>query len=378
MSSKNIELPANPADVLASLLKFHTQRHPATDKRDLLMLALSLLQVSQRLNSDDKTELSAVGHTIRALSSLRLADMHFPIMPTLLSRKYTELLEHYDISQEHRPQVLLEGVLTFLNIAQADPAHATESALFSVVRAIAEQFPKKAIPYPKTNYRAALSKIFNPGNAAAVDMTPLSVIVYRGELIGGGFGPELWGLAYVKDASAHLLLETGEYIAVPANSLTLAIAYDYDASELPPYLLACAQLFLPHLFSRLYDHEIPQELQIQLDTVLKQLGTFTTAVATDFVPITAISACDNVLIGARWAHDNAQTAEAIKTLALSRGCVAVTITAQQAAIRPYITAVLAQTATNEVLLRLDTPREFSARGIYFFPAADKSSALIVL
>lgn len=377
MTTKSAELQANPAGALASLLKAYSKTH-TPDQRELLMLALAIIQVVQRANASDPTLLAAVGQVIRALGTLPLSRMDFPIMSTILSRKYSDILDAKEIPQDQRARILLESVLTFVNIIQASPAHANEATLCNTLELVVDQQPQKAVQYPQINYRTALRKIFNPGNASAVDLAPLDIIVYRGELLGGGFGPELWGLAHTKNNVAHVLLETGEYVEVPAHSLTLATAHDYDASELPPYLLACASLFLPLMFSRIYNYSVPAELQIQLTKLLKHLGNFTTDVIVETLPAGEIAACENVIDSARWRMDDKQKDGAIKTVSLGKACLQVIVTAQQAAIRPYITAVLAQADTHDVLLRLDTPREFSAQGIYLFPAADRSAALIVV
>jgi hypothetical protein len=68
----------------------------------------------------------------------------------------------------------------------------------------------------------------------------------------------------------------------------------------------------------------------------------------------------------------------IKTVQIGQSTLQVVVVAQQATIRPYIAATLVQADTNDILLRLDTPREFSSKGVYLFPVADKSTGLVVI
>jgi hypothetical protein len=56
----------------------------------------------------------------------------------------------------------------------------------------------------------------------------------------------------------------------------------------------------------------------------------------------------------------------------------VVVTAQQSSIRPYITATLVKPSDGKILMRLDTPREFTARGVYLFPLNGQSTVLLVV
>jgi hypothetical protein len=342
------------------------------------MLALAMVQVIQRAASHDPAVLTSIGPALQHLSTLPLDRLNFPVMSTILSHKYSAILDTHHIPEDRKHKVLLESLLTFLNIIQASPEHATEATLGSVVELVAGQQPKNAVVYPAINYRANLLKVFKPGHVAAVDLEPLTVIVYRGELLGGGVGPERWGLAYTKEGSSHVILETGEYVVVPENSLTLASTKDYDTNELPPYLLACAKIFLPSLFASIYGQDQPMHVLAELAKILPRLGEFTSEPTIQFADSVDLDACENVIDSARWRMDDRQKEGAIKTVQIGKSTLQVVVVAQQATIRPYIAATLVQADTNDVLLRLDTPREFSSKGVYLFPVADKSTGLVVI
>ena len=378
-STLNPESP-NPVDALAAVLAAHSKT-PAPSQRDLLLLALSLVQVAQRAHLQNELAAHAVVQAVRGLANLQLDRLNFPIVDTLLSNKYAAVLEAHGILETSRPAILLESLFTFLTIAESQPSSATEATLFSVVEltASAKQPAKPAVEYPAINYRRALREVFNPGSVAAVDLEPLSVIIYRGEPLGAG--PELWGLAYIKDDTAHTLLETGEYIPLPANSLTLAATKDYGTHELPPYLLACAKLFIPSLFGFIYGYNMPAELQQAGEKLDKHFGSFIPPLQSihfGVIPAEELAACENIIDSSRWRMDDKKTGGAMKTISVPNSRLHVIISAQQATTRPYAVATLVQSDTNNILLRLDTPREFSTRGIYLFPAGDKTTGLVVL
>lgn len=348
------------------------------DQRDSLMFAAALIQTVQRLNTGTPAEdlQATLAQTIASLSKLSWSSVPFPIAATLLSQTYADICTENNVRDSDRYKILLESLVTFVCMLQSNPEYATESVLRSIVSDAASSLPKPATA-PELNYRANVLKIFTPGHVAAVDLEPLSVVIYRGELLGGGFGPELWGLAYTKDEQAHVLLETGEYVSVPAVSLVLASTKDYDTSELPPYLMACAKLFVPIMLSGLASGQ-QAEMQETIDRLSKHFGVFTLSPALEVVTLNDVIACENVLDSARWAGTDPQKNGAITMIDIPATQLRVILTAQQAAIRPFITTTLVRTDNNAILMRLDVPREFSARGIYLFPRGEQSAALIVV
>ena len=377
---------SNPVDALGAFLTTygdHTASSALLTQRHALMLVLSVVQVVQRAfaGSTDIELQKALVAAIRSVLATPITTVPFPVMSTVLSNTYSDLLTQNGVAEDDKPAALLEAVFTFLGVIH-DGGPATEAELRNIVATTwlkGGSGPQPAqTNYPEINFRANILKIFNPGHVASVDLEPFHVVIYRGELLGGGFGPELWGLAYIKDETAHLILETGEYLKVPQVSLTLAITKDYDTNELPAYLMACAKLFIPTMLSEIYNHDLPPELQQSLSRLDKNLGTFTTNPVIETVTPADISACETVIDRARWGADDKKTAGVMKAFSVAKSCFQVVVNAQQAAVRPFITASLVVAATGTVVMRLDTPREFSAHGIYLFPLAEKSTALIVV
>jgi hypothetical protein len=134
--------------------------------------------------------------------------------------------------------------------------------------------------------------------------------------------------------------------------------------------LACAKILAPTLLE-FDDPAIGQKLS-------QNFGSFTQLPAMAVISAAELTECENIIDSARWPGHDTQAGNAFKAFDIEGAALQVIVTAQQAAIRPYITAVLKSKTTGHILVRLDTPREFSARGIYLFPFAEKSTALVVV
>lgn len=307
------------------------------------------------------------------LGNLPWGDVHFPVAQVLLSQTYSDIFTRNQVSDADKYRILLESLYTFLILAGSNPDLAKEEVLRSIVEdgALNAQVAKA----PEINYRANVLNIFTPNKVAAIDLEPLQVVIYRGELIGGGFGPELWGLAYVSGETAHVLLETGEYVKLPSVSLCLAATKDYDTSELPPYLMACAKLFVPSMLVRAIGG--PEAVSIA-EKLSKIFGSFSQEIPVLELPLSEIETCENVLDAHRYGRHDIATQGAMKTFNIAPTDLQIMVTAQQATIRPYVTSTLVHPGSGTIYMRLDVPREFTAAGIYFFPFGAKSVALMLL
>ena len=375
-SSVNSQIQT-PIDALNSVLAVCAKSGAhKNDPRDEFLLATTLIQSAQKLfttvGANRETVTSAAGQTLRALSELPWNSVHFSLAQTLLSQTYSDIFTRHQVRDIDKHRILLESLYTFLILEQDNPELAREDILRAIVEegALGAQVAKA----PELNYRANVLKIFSPNKVAAIDLEPLQVIIYRGELIGGGFGPERWGLAYVAGDTAHVLIETGEYVVVPSLSLCLAVTQDYDTSELPPYLLACAKLFMPSMLVKAIGGPQAIETANKLDRIF---GNFSSAVPLIEVAASELQNCTAVLENARNGDNNAEQQGAMKSLNIPNTELQIIVTAQQAAIRPYITASLVNSGSGTIYMRLDVPREFSATGIYLFPFNGKSAGLIV-
>lgn len=350
------------------------------DSRAKCLLAISAVQTLQRAFTHTKsghTELQqAFVRLLHSAENMNWSSVNFPIANTLLSQTYADIFTANNVRDNEKHSVLASSLFIFLAVLESNPELATESLLRQLVED-GIRLQTAPAPAPELNYRANILKIFNPGNVAAIDLEPLLVIVYTGVLNGGGSGPELWGLAYIQDETAHVLLETGEYITTPADSLVLAATKDYDTSELPPYLLACAKLFMPIMLSQLPDGESPQ-MQEVIDKLSRNFGSFTASPHLCVSTVDELAECSKVIDRQSAAGHDTSAAGAMKMFDVPDSDMRIMVTAQQTAVRPYITSTLVHANAGTIFMRLDVPREFSARGVYLFPLNGKSSVLIVV
>jgi hypothetical protein len=364
---------------LNEFVRVYSSAQKGGANRDTFLAAAAFVASAQRMftNSGEKSaELCQVAAALfSGLSQLHWNSVDFPIERVLSSQTYANIFTENNVRDDDKNRVLLESLFAFVALLQDSPEYAKEPVLRGIVQE-GVQTKTTAAPAPELNYRANILKIFDPNTVSAVDLEPLAVVVYRGELLGGGFGPELWGLAYLKNEEAHVLLETGEYVRTPSASLSLAVTKNYDTNELPPYLLACAKLFIPIILSQAMDLNDPAT-QETIERLSKSFGNFTTNPSLCVLPIAELEACENVIDRARWgSHDTADGA--MKMIDVPDTQLKIVVTAQHATIRPYITSTLVNAETGAILMRLDVPREFTARGVYLFPLNGKSSVLIVV
>lgn len=372
-----VEQKVSVIELLNKFLSAYCLANKSADARDSFMAIAAIATAAQRALAVPEPERTALCQLLSqifgGLGQLRWREVDFPIQTTMMSQTYANMFTENNVRDDDKHRVLIESLFTFLALMQENPEYAKEAVLRGIVADSIQNLTTPALA-PELNYRANTLKIFNPGDVAAIDLNPLEIVIYRGELLGGGFGPELWGLAYLsEDEKAHVLLETGEYVCVPSVSLTLAVTKDYDTSELPPYLLACAKLFMPILLSQVG----PSNAQEIADRLDKNFGNFTASPHLCVTTIDELSCCETVIDRARWAsHDTADGA--MKLIDVPDADLRVVVTAQQSSIRPYITATLVKPSDSKILMRLDTPREFTARGVYLFPLNGQSTVLIVV
>lgn len=367
-----------PIEALSALLAIYSKCDlRKKDVRDEFLVATNLTQTAQKLftGAGERREMlvGATAQCLNTLSELPWRSVHFPVAQTLVSQTYSDIFTQNHVRDSDKYKILLESLYTFLILVKGNPELAREDILRSIVEegALGVQVAKS----PELNYRANVLKIFSPNKISAIDLEPLQIIIYRGELIGGGFGPELWGLAYISGDRAHVLLETGEYVTLPSVSLCLATTHDYDTSELPPYLLACAKIFMPNMLAKAIGNQTAQEIA---DKLSKVLGSFSPSPLVFEMPASDIQSCADVLDAARYGVHATANQGAMRTFRVPGTELQIVVTAQQAAVRPYITPTLVDANSGKIYMRLDVPREFSAFGIYFFPFANQPTALTII
>jgi hypothetical protein len=255
---------------------------------------------------------------------------------------------------------VFEALKTFANVIQADAALGTEE-VFRSLFTVAEQpaapplQPKRA---PKVAASADVAKIFTRSPKFKPDCG-VELLNWQSEYPNGGMGPQLWGLRFAENEDqVQVLLETGELVNLPAQIFTLARTTEpADFSAVPLELLAAARSFWPGK-------------EAELDT---QFGQFTRPLYYCPYGAQAIAALRDVANNpASYPPPNA----AAVTLSVDGTPYFVTLETRASKTGVYVTAKLIDAAEN-IVMRLDKPRQFSDLGVYLFPLPDMVIALAV-
>lgn len=319
------------------------------------------------------------------LRQLPIEAANFSLLRTVKEKLLEkELAAMSNDSPAMRAHARLSALNIFMSLLEIEPTAATQEVLKSLVLEEAENFN---VPQPvvtsrrvELNQPATVLRVFKPAAYTHSEEEPrLLLVQYKGELPGGGMGPNMWGLSYNDDALgiSHVVLETGEYLPIPSHALTLAGVT--TRADVPPYLLACAQLFMPLLLSKFGKIS---DTRSAVEKFQARFGVFTSPVYFHQTEARSVASLTDVIEAAKWQFSGTAPVGAaaefpVSELADSR--TRITVVAESAAIRPYIYANLTTTTAGRenVVMRLDRPREFSALGVYLFPLSEAAVALIV-
>lgn len=269
---------------------------------------------------------------------------------------------------------IVTALKTFVNVAELEPQAATQQVLKALLVATDGVEPSTPLVLPPAKKATKLAtvndiaKVFNRGQFKP-DSTPpvVELLNWQSELPTVGLGPQLWAVSLEETPEqAKILLETGEVLWVPSNTFLLAKTadqQDYAAASLT--LLASARVYAPWQF--MVDPPIPES---EFD---RRFGQFTTPLAMCPYGVHAVAPLQKVF-------DDPKTVPAgnvvAVTLSVDGTPYFVTLEARTSTTGPFVIAKLLDTNEN-VVMRLDTPRQFSPCGVYLFPLPDMVIALVV-
>lgn len=356
-----------------------------------LVETLRLLAVDVPAAKRANVKVAAI-NAFAELSKLAVEKTDFSLLRAVKDKQFDHLFAQLpeETNLDIWPRLQMNAVKVFLNVLQLEPESATSELIGALLEEevanfckpqptekVAPQVTKFEINQPSTVLRA-----FKPKPFVYKDEDPrLTLVQYKGEMPGGGLGPSLWGMCYTDEAAgvAHVLLETGEYVTTPAHSLLLAAVT--TPADVPPYLLACAHLFMPLLLAKcnkLVDTaEAFQALQARF-------GEFITPLYFHQADPQNVFSLTGVIESAKWQFGGTApfgaTAKFLVPELASSGTY-VMVVAESAGIRPYVYANLITKPNawekEKIAMRIDRPREFSALGVYLFPMRDHSVALVI-
>lgn len=368
MSSKN-ELISDHVQ------KFLTKLHTKTNQ-DKLFIGACTLELLRRAQQMDRAATSAIVSFISRVHDVPWADIPFSVTSTVLVRG-KEVAQQQGVDAEHVPDVLLSALVNFSDLVDGylqDPDVTPEELFDAIVVEEAEKFLQNQIrsaEAPAIYDHVMLRKCFKPAevNDALFQTLGIACVTYRG-IVSGIVGPTLRGFAFdgVSD-NWWLLLETGEFFSVPKGDPALeTAATPDDYINVCPALLAYttaarAELAALGVITAAAEEKISSG----------SLGGFTKPVWSKAADRSAIQTLEQVLRPEEARAVTGPTGAAVHFPApepdSQRCCVLSAVPSKNGA---HVTAKLTEVvdgeeATEKVVLYLNHPRYFSARGVYLFP-----------
>ena len=274
------------------------------------------------------------------------------------------------LSSTQPKQAVYDALITFANVAQMQPEEATGS-LFAMLLAVQESSTRPTEPPRQVKHAAAvvsdsaIEKVFKAAKFVPGGNPPMELLSWQSDIPGYGLGPLFSAVLLDEGPKTKILLETGEIVWVPQETFLLAKSTDlHDYDHVPPQLLANFRAIAPWQWptdppmNSVFDSRIGQFTQ---PLVYCPYGAFSIDPVHDvFTHPNNYLAGNNVAV----------------TLSVDGTPYFVTLTAQVSKTGPYVTAKLTD-SSEKVVMRLDQPRMFSARGVYLFPLPDQVIALTV-
>lgn len=333
----------------------------------------------------------AIAELLVSLPVVEWSRIPFSITKTILSDKYKTLVKQLGVPAEFATDVLLSGLLAFLSRMQEQPP--TEALLQEVVSDVArevaeslkdEQPAADAKPAPELFNSWMVRRVFESGELTDDTVIKLGaqLVYFRAPLSPKTLGPEIRGVAFDNGTNQYyILLESGEFLKVSKDYEHLRIV-TCDAWTVAPASLflalgiAAQQLEMYAVISK------PQLDYIAAGNLGKPLKPVVQAVAN----AEDVVALEHVFDIGREAARIGATGATGPTGATVRFPIpntdfCVVLDANQDAHGPYSTARLVQaneTGTDVVLMRHETPRLYSLRGVYLFPLKDQLISLTVM
>jgi hypothetical protein len=330
----------------------------------------------------------ALAELLASLPAVEWSRIPFSITKTILSDKYKKMVRQLGVPEELVTAVLLTGLCDFLAHIEEQPP--TEDLLqilvCEIARANAEKPALSDAPKPSELFNHWMVKrVFDPAEIDDDTLTKIDaeLVYFSAALANGHMGPDIRGLAFDNGTNQYfVLLESGEFVVVPKDYEHIRIVTkDVLFPDAPTalFLSACVaaqQLEMHAVISK------PQEEFVAAGNLGKPLKPLVPAVAS----VEDIAALERVFdIGRESARLGITGATgpvgAIVRFPIPETDLIVVLDANQDSLGPYSTARLVrvnETGTETVLMRHETPRLYSLRGVYLFPLKDQLISLTVM
>ena len=359
-------------------LKVFTDKLQTTHTHEKLIITAGLLELVRRAQAIKLTGFfTGAPDLIKSMQQINWAPATFSITQTLLSRG-KRVAEQYGAKPEQIDDILLAALDAFVEflaggIVDSDvPAEDLLDALIAEITESRRNTQPAVVSEPAASEiynERMLSRVFKPAPFTDKLATTLEAgcVVFRDKLSNGAMGPSLRGLAFENGtATWHILLETGEFVKrSKGDESVVGTNSAEDYASISPALLAYASVVARQL-------EIYAVLDKNQYEVIASngLGEFTVP----HIPVLAtkemLVSLEKVIDAEREATSMGITGATGPVGASIRFPVPTTeftivIDAVPSVYGPYVVAKL--THGEKVLMRLEHPRQFSARGVYLFP-----------
>jgi hypothetical protein len=353
---------------------------PTSKDSHRLMLAAALLELLRLAGSEAKSPIKARAKLATAVEQLVRCDfsgLPFSLTRAVRNETVKDIFDQLGIPAARRDAVLLEALRQFVNVVQLEPEASSQELFNQLVAEAAfdaaavpssrgdEPLPPPAKKAPMLAQPAQLSAVFTPAKFSPDGSPAVELLDWQSAYPDSrGLGPQLAALSVGEGHGVKILTETGEFVWVPKETFLLAKAPPEEYAAVSPYMLACARVYAPLCWGALPDLEAIYDARF---------GRFTKPVLFATYGPDVVSALQDVFDR----PGNYPPGHSVSvTLGVDGSPYSVTLDARTSNTGPYVTAKLFDAHEN-IVMRLDTPRQFSPRGVYLFPLPEAAVGLIV-
>jgi hypothetical protein len=379
------------SDVLDGFLNKAAPNSTDSYRLTLASALLELLRLAGAEARDPQAARDACATAIAQLAQFDFSGLTFSLTRAPRSETVKDIFYQVGTPPALRDAAALEALRQFVNVLQLAPAVSNLELYNQLVAeaAVGTTTPEpppppkapalvNAVCYADTHIfspkrapplvqAAGLLSVFQPAKFSPDGSPQVQLFDWQSEYPDGrGLGPQLAALSLDENVKMKILAETGEFVWLSQQGFLLASATDpADYANVPPYLLACARIYAPWIWA-----SSAEDMDPVFDA---RFGQFTK-------PVTVATYGPEFVVSLQAVFDRPDhypPGSAVSvTLAVDGSPYSVTLDARTSKTGPYVTAKLLD-ANENVVMRLDTPRQFSPRGVYLFPTQEAAIVLLV-
>lgn len=354
---------------------------PTTTPKDRLFVVSGIIELLRRVDGTHVT--LGLAQLLAELPPLRWASIPFSLTQAALGPTYASKLKEAGVPDDKIPDAMLQSVLIFLDFFQGG-AEIGEDVFAAIVESVGVDLARvrvKNTVAPELFKNSFVSRAFVPDsvNEKTFKSLEADVVLYRGELLGGKLGPDIRGVAFDNGTkTSHILLETGEFVRTPLKALAVAgVTEPADFENVPAVLLASLTVAAGDLF-------VAAIIDKARETALQSgcLGHVSSPHHKVVVTADSLRPLEYVFESGRDASCFGTTGPngATVRFPVAGTDMVVVIDARLGSdSAPYCVSRLVRCSPGEddvVIMRNDTPRLFTSRGVYIFPT--KNDGLVSL